>query len=63
MKLDKTVQNKLIKLMSKHQNEKAKLNAGQLREALTITLKAMYDLSMIDKSTIITTLIVPKKER
>jgi hypothetical protein len=49
--------------MSKHQNEKAKLNAGQLREALTITLKAMYDLSMIDKSTIITTLIVPKKER
>lgn len=44
MKLKKQTQNKLIKLMSKKQNDIKKLNGGQLREALSIVLKSIDEL-------------------
>ena len=47
--MKKATQNKLIKLMAKHQNDKKKLNSGQLREAMTIFIKALRELSAEEK--------------
>lgn len=47
--MKKSTQNKLVKLMAKHQNEKTKLNAGALREAMTIFIKALKELSAEEK--------------
>jgi hypothetical protein len=42
--------NKLIKLMSKKQNENNKLNAGQLREAVRLLFLAMQDLTIQERT-------------
>lgn len=47
--MKKHIQNKLIKLMAKHQNDKKKLNSGQLREAVNIFIKALKELSAEEK--------------
>jgi hypothetical protein len=43
MALDKATMNKIIKKMAKMQNEKSKLNAGQLREVVKLFLAATMD--------------------
>ena len=47
--MKKQIQNKLIKLMAKHQNDKKKLNSGQLRESVNIFIKALRELSAEEK--------------
>lgn len=50
MKIKKEIQNKIIKSMAKNQNKKSMLNAGQMREALNLVLKAIVELSAEDKT-------------
>ena len=45
VKVSKTAQNELIRIMSKKQNAKNKLNAGSLREAAKIALESILELS------------------
>lgn len=52
--MKKQIQNKLIKLMAKHQNDKKKLNSGQLREAVSIFIKALKELSAEEKIELLT---------
>lgn len=47
--IKKTVMNTIIKKMSEKQNKKSKLNAGQLREAVTLFLKSITELSEQEK--------------
>lgn len=51
--MNKKLLNQLISLMSKKQNSKKKLNAGQLREAASICLKSLNELSSENKNTLI----------
>jgi hypothetical protein len=50
MKLKKEVMNKIIASMAKNQNKKSKMNAGELREAAALFVKAMFELSAEDKT-------------
>lgn len=43
--IKKNKMNAIIKVMAKNQNSKHKLNAGQLREAVTLFLNAAVELS------------------
>lgn len=43
--VSKSAQNELIKIMALKQNSKAKLNAGQLREAAKMALESVLELS------------------
>lgn len=52
-KLKKEVQNKIISIMAKNQNQKSKLNAGQLREATNLFIGALIELSHEDKAQLI----------
>lgn len=45
VKVSKTAQNELIRIMGKKQNAKNKLNAGSLREAAKIALESILELS------------------
>lgn len=49
MKLKKEIMNKIVASMAKNQNSKSKMNAGQLREAASLFVKAMLELSESDK--------------
>lgn len=40
--ISKSSMNKLVKYISKNQNKKKPLNAGQIREAISLTLKGLY---------------------
>lgn len=42
--------NKIIKLMAKRQNPKRKLNAGQLRESVSLFILAVKELSLENKN-------------
>lgn len=44
-KVNKAALNELIKVMSTKQNDKAKLNAGQLREAAKLAMDSILELS------------------
>lgn len=54
MKIKKEIMNKLIASMAKNQNKKSKLNAGALREAASLFIKAMLELSAEDKLQFVT---------
>lgn len=43
--MKKSTMNALIKKMAEKQNKNKKLNAGQLREAITLFLKSIVELS------------------
>jgi hypothetical protein len=45
--------NIIVKKMSEKQNKNSKLNAGQLREAVTLFLKSIVDLSNEEKLSIV----------
>lgn len=47
--IKKSVMNTIIKKMAEKQNKKSKLNAGQLREAVTLFLKSIVELSEQEK--------------
>lgn len=50
--VSKAAQNELIKIMASKQNAKAKLNAGQLREAAKMALESILELSSKSKAEI-----------
>ena len=54
MKLKKEIMNKIIASMAKNQNKKSQMNAGQLREAAALFIKAMFELSAEDKLQFVT---------
>jgi hypothetical protein len=47
--IKKKVMDQIIKKMSEKQNKKSKLNAGQLREAVSLFLKSLIELSEAEK--------------
>ena len=47
--MNKVVLNKIIKKMAEKQNSKHKLNSGQLREAVSLFLKSIVELSNEEK--------------
>lgn len=52
-KIKKEILNKIVKKMAENQNAKSKLNAGQLREASTLFINALVELSLEDKAAMI----------
>ena len=49
MKIKKDIMNKIVASMAKNQNSKSKMNAGSIREAAALFVKAMLELSESDK--------------
>jgi hypothetical protein len=47
--INKKVMNQIIKKMAEKQNKKSMLNAGQLREAVSLFLKSLVELSEQEK--------------
>lgn len=47
--MQKSLQNKLVKLISQKQNDKSKMNAGQIRELLKLYLSSIQYLSSNEK--------------
>jgi hypothetical protein len=47
--INKKIMNQIIKKMAEKQNKKSMLNAGQLREAVSLFLKSLVELSEQEK--------------
>lgn len=44
--INKKIMNQIVKIFSQKQNDKLKLNSGQIREAVSIIFEALYSLDL-----------------
>lgn len=58
--IKKEIMNKIVQKMSGKQNKNSKLNAGQLREAVSLTFKAILELSQEDKLSLVSSVAKAK---
>lgn len=55
--IKREIMNKIVRKMSEKQNNTSRLNAGMLREAVTLVFKAISDLSQEDTLGVISAVV------